>query len=133
MKSCLLKYKKGGFTLLEVLVALSLLGIAMAVVFQLFSANLRGIAVSEEYSCASAKAMSKMKEILASDKIEEKVWQGAAEDGYRFNVHVSKTLQERTEKLQVELLQIDLTVSWTKGIKDRSLTMRTMKVVNKKV
>ncbi len=40
--------KTAGFTLLEVLVALALLGVGVVVVLQLFSANLRSISASED-------------------------------------------------------------------------------------
>ena len=50
-----------GFTLLEVLVATAILGMAIAVILQLFSANLRAIALSRDYVSASIKAEAKMK------------------------------------------------------------------------
>jgi prepilin-type N-terminal cleavage/methylation domain-containing protein len=59
-----LKMGKAGFTLLEVLVSLSLLGIAVTVIFQLYSANLRSIAGSEDYVAAALEAQSQMREIV---------------------------------------------------------------------
>jgi len=53
------KHAEKGFTLIEVLVAVALLGIAVTVVIQLFSANLRAIASSEDYIYASARAEAK--------------------------------------------------------------------------
>jgi type II secretion system protein I len=123
-----------GFTLLEVLVATAILGMAIAVILQLFSANLRAIALSKDYVSASIRAEAKMKEILNSDeKISEKSYSETTNDGYRVDVSITDVLKERTETLQVKLLEIDLTIRWVKGSKERSLTLSTMKVVKKEV
>ena len=123
-----------GFTLLEVLVATAILGIAIAVILQLFSANLRAISLSRDYVSASIKAEAKMKEILNSDeKISEKAFSETTDDGYRVDVSITDVLKERTENLQVKLLEIDLTIRWLKGTKEKSLTLSTMKVVKREV
>lgn len=120
-----------GFTLLEVLVATSILGIAVAVVLQLFSANLRALSLSGDYVSAAMRAESKMGEILNDDALSEKISTETTDDGYRIEISVTETLKERTENLQVKLLAIDLTIQWMHGAKERSLTLRTVKVVNK--
>jgi len=123
-----------GFTLLEVLVATAILGIAVAVILQLFSANLRAISFSRDYVSASIKAEAKMKEILNSDeKISEKSFSETTDDGYRIDVSIAEALKERTENLQVKLLEINLTIRWLRGTKERSLTLSTMKVVKREV
>lgn len=115
------------------LVALSILGIAVAVVFQLFSANLRGIAASGDYVFASAKAMSKMRELTESEKFSEGALKETTGDGYTVDAKVSKVFNERTDKLQVETYEIDLTVSWTKGIRQKSINFKTLKTVGRQI
>ncbi len=122
-----------GFTLLEILVALALLGIALLVIVQLFSADLRGIAVSDDYVVAVSTAESRMRELLDEDKLSEKDWSESTDDGYRIDASVKESLKDRTENLQVRLLDIGLTVYWKKGGRDRSVTLRTLKVMNKEV
>jgi type II secretion system protein I len=123
-----------GFTLLEVLVATAILGMAIAVILQLFSADLRAISISKDYVSASIKAEAKMKEILNSDeKISEKSYSETTNDGYRVDVSITEVLKERTETLQVKLLEIDLTIHWLNGSKEKSLTLSTMKVVKREV
>jgi general secretion pathway protein I len=124
---------EGGFTLLEVLVALAVLSIALVAVFELFSANLKGIAASDDYVSAVLRAESKMREILDDDKLTEKSWGEATDDGYRMDATVADAATDRTENLQVKLLEITLTVHWTRGTKERSLTLKTMKLVEKQV
>ncbi len=134
-KFCILHFafynSQRGFTLLEVLVATSILGIAIAVILQLFSANLRALSLSGDFVSAAAKAEAKMREVLNDDQLTEKSLSETTNDGYRIDVSVTDTLKERTESLQVKILEIDLTIYWTKGAKEKSLTLKTMKVVNK--
>lgn len=122
-----------GFTLLEVLVALAILGIAITVVLQLFSANLRAISSSEKYVSALIKAEARMREILDDEKLSEKSWYETTDDGYRVDVSVSDSLKDRTDNLQIKVLEINLTLRWTTGIKEKSIALKTLKVVNKQV
>jgi general secretion pathway protein I len=124
---------KSGFTLLEILVALSILGIAITVLLQLFSANLRSISASEEYVFAVSKAEARMREILDDKDLSEKTWTEITDDGYRMDVSITEGLKDRTDNLQVRVLEVTLTVSWTKNTKNKSMTLRTMKVMNKKI
>jgi prepilin-type N-terminal cleavage/methylation domain-containing protein len=127
------KHAHQGFTLLEVLVAVALLGIAVTAVMQLFSANVRAISVSEDYISASVRAEATMREILDNDDISEMSFTEITDDGYRMDVSIAEVLQKRTENLQVRLLEIDLTLYWTSGAHEKSFTLRTMKLVEKEV
>jgi type II secretion system protein I len=120
-----------GFTLLEVLVSLSIVAIAVTVVLQLFSADLRAIAASEDYAAAVVKAETKMREVLDSEDLAETSWSEATPDGYRMDLSVTDVLKEKTNNLQVRLLQVNLTTHWFKGTKEKMLALRTMKLVNK--
>ena len=122
-----------GFTLLEVLVAIALLGIAITVVLQLFSANLRAIAASEDYVSAIIKAEAKMRDVLDDQDISEKSWSETTDDGYRIDVSIYDAVKDRTENLQVRLLEINLIIRWIKDTKERSLTLKSMKVIEKKI
>lgn len=113
--------------------ALAVLGIALVVIFQLFSADLKGLATSDDYANAVIKAESKMREILDDDTLSEKTWSETTMDGYRIDAVVTNTIAERTENLQVKLLEINLTVHWTSGLRERTITLKTMKLVNKPV
>jgi prepilin-type N-terminal cleavage/methylation domain-containing protein len=121
----------GGFTLLEVLVSLAVLGIALTVVLQIFSANLRNIASAEDYVYASAKAAARMRDLLDSDTLSETTWTETTRDGYSMDLSVSELLKDRTSNLPMKLLQVDLTIHWLKGKRDKSLTLRTIKTVDR--
>jgi len=122
-----------GFTLLEVLVATAILGIAVAVVLQLFSANLRALSMSEDYVKASTKAEVKMREILDDSKLVEKAYTEMTDDVYRIDVMITEVQKDRTMNIDVKLMEIDLIISWVKGTKDKSYALRSMKVIKKEI
>lgn len=122
-----------GFTLIEILVAIALLGIAITIVIQLFSANLRAISASEDYVAATIKAEIKMREILDDDNLTENNSVETTDDGYSFDIAVYDSLKDRTEILQVRLFQIDLTIHWTKGKKNKVLTLHSLKMIKKQI
>lgn len=130
----IIKYKildKKGFTLLEILVATAILAIAITVILQLFSANLRNIAVSDDYVKAVTKAHIKMREILDESDIGEKAYTEVTKDGYRLDVSIAEILRDRTENLNVKLYEINLKISWRKGNKEKFLNLKTLKTAGK--
>lgn len=120
-----------GFTLLEILVALAILGVAVNLVLQLFSSNLRAISTSSAVISAAAKGESRIREILAEDSLLEKSWSEITEDGYRLDVSISEVLKERTENLPVKLMEVALIVRWSERLKEKSFTVRSLKMVEK--
>jgi general secretion pathway protein I len=122
-----------GFTLLEVLAAVAVLSIASVAIFQLFSANLKGISASEDYINAVLQAESRMREILDNEELSETEWEETGDNGYAFSVSVMNVLDEKTEALTKDLLQVNLTVNWSKGTRQRSYTLSTLKLVNKEI
>lgn len=122
-----------GFTLLEILVALAILATAVTIIFQLFSAGLRNVAVSEDVVSAAVRAEAKMREVLSNEELTENSWTETTTDGYTFAVNITEALQEKTDSLPVQVLQVDLAITWTKNSKERSLRLKTYKTVNKQV
>jgi prepilin-type N-terminal cleavage/methylation domain-containing protein len=120
---------QGGFTLLEVLIATSILAIAVVVVIQLFSANLRGISLSDDYVSAVVKAHIKMREVLDTGDFSEGVLSETTDDGYRIDITMTEALTERTETLPVKLFEIDLVIFWEDGSREKSYTLKTLQFV----
>ncbi len=122
-----------GFTLLEILVALAVLGIAVVVVFQLFSANTRSLSDSNEYAAAVVRAETRMREILSSEILKPQIWTEMTGDGYRIDVTVAETLQSRTEGLPVQMFEVTLALYWKRGPKEKSITFSSMKLMTRAV
>lgn len=64
------KPQSGGFSLLEVIVALAILGVGVVALIELLSSSLRTVKKTEEYSRALLHARSVMDEAYASPDIE---------------------------------------------------------------
>ncbi len=120
-----------GFTLLEVLVALAIMAIATALVIQLFSADLRAIARSGDMTLAAVRGDYRIREILAEPSLEENTWSESTEDGYRLDIAVSEVMKPRTDNLPVKMMEVELTVHWLEGTKEKSLRLKTMKMIDK--
>jgi prepilin-type N-terminal cleavage/methylation domain-containing protein len=121
-----------GFTLLEILVSIAIIGIALTVILQLFSSNLRALSVSKDYVNASIKAEEIMRELLEED-LSEGHRSEQTEDGYKIDIDIHRILEDKTENLQVEMMQIDLTIRWTSGLKDKRIDFTTSKVIEKAI
>ncbi|NJD57311.1 MAG: type II secretion system protein [Nitrospirae bacterium] len=122
-----------GFTLLEVLAAVAILGMALTVILQLFSANLGGISASDSYLAASLAADAKMREVVAKDDFAEKAWSETTEEGYRMDISIKPALGERTESLPVQLHEITLSVRFESGARERTFTLRTLRVTARSI
>lgn len=122
-----------GFTLMEIMVALAIMGIALVVVFQLFSANMRGIVASGDYIRASMLAEQKMGQILDNDKLVEGSTSDVTEDGRRIDAVITDADRKRTDNLPVKLLKIVVTVHWPSGLGERKITLQTFKLMKKQV
>jgi len=81
---------QGGFTLLEVLVALAILGLAVAAIFDLLRVGLLTSEASTSYTQAAFHAQSKMGELLTLSPLEAGADSGEFEDGFSFETQVTE-------------------------------------------
>ncbi len=120
-----------GFTLLEILIAMALLAISITVLVELFSANLRNIATSQNYVPAVVAAEAKMSEMMTADVFEENTTNIKTDEGYRIEVAVSEVLRERMQSLPVKLLDIQVTVRWIMDRKEKTFRLHSYKVIRR--
>ncbi len=83
------KRRTGGFTLLEVLVAFTILAIALTALIQAFSQGLRASTVAEERATAVLVARSKLAEVGSSIPLEESEQSGGLESGLDWRLIIS--------------------------------------------
>ncbi len=129
-----------GFTLLEILLAISILGVAMTVIMQQFSAGLRIARVSQTYTIATIYAKQKLEEILVEEEMKEKEDSGSFDDGYYWRVSIMpyEEYMEGEEDetlfdlLPMEMYRLESVVSWMEGEKEKNITLSTLKTVKKK-
>ncbi len=123
-----------GFTLIEVVVAMAILGIGMTVILELFSGSLRLLRTSGEYTKAVNYARVKMEEITVKPTMNEGIEEGEFDGAYRWQVDVKRVdiLPARIEtdfKPPVELFQVKLIVLWKSGTKERSTVLETYRTI----
>jgi general secretion pathway protein I len=119
-----------GFTLIEAVIALAILGVGLTVIIELFSGGLRLARTSVEYTKAVNYARLKMEEIAIKPKIEEGTEEGEFDPTYRWQVEVKKVDllsvdKDRDFKPPVEHFQVKVNVLWKSGRKERSALFET--------
>jgi type II secretion system protein I len=127
-QSSIINHQSGGFTLLEVLVSLAIVGLAVSAILGLFSSNLRAVSASDDYVRASLVAEARIRDVLDTD-LAEKTWTEVTNDGYRVDVTISKVQTERAQTIGMDLYQVELGLSWRRGLKNRAINLKTLKLV----
>ena len=119
-----------GFTLLEVLVALSILGIALALSMKLLSADLRGVAASDDSMLAVLLAEEEIQKLLSGKEIPVGNWPETERNGWRVEIQVSDELSERTDGLGISLRKVTATVrrpaDRQAGLRERTFMLTTL-------
>lgn len=122
-----IRHSERGMTLLEVLVATSLLSIVIVVLFQLFASGMRSLFTSGDYLRAVLKGEEKMRLLLDDPELREGSWSEVSPEGYTMSITVEQIEKEKTAALSMGLLQVELVISWRAGRKDRSFSLSTLK------
>jgi len=122
--------KEQGFTLIEVVVAVAILGIALTVIIELFAGGLRLARVSKEYTKAVNYANAKMEEIASQETLEEGITEGEFDETFHWRVTMNKVNLLQVEKPwevkpPIQLFQIKVDVLWKPGSKERSASIET--------
>jgi general secretion pathway protein I len=121
-----------GFALIEILVAVSVLAISLVVILQLFSGGLKSRKFSEQYARGVFHAREKMAEILLDPGLSEGETEGQFEDEYQWQAVITRVVSdEDEEKLPVNLLNVELRITWRDGEKEKSFSIDTLKVAEK--
>jgi general secretion pathway protein I len=97
---------RGGFTLLEVLIAFAILAVAMTALMQAFSQGLRGLEVAENYATAAMLARSKMAEVGPIIPIEEGEHTGDLANGWQWRVAVLPYAGEDDVSAELQALRL---------------------------
>jgi general secretion pathway protein I len=113
-----------GFTLIEVLVAFTILAVAMVAVIQAFSTGLRGLSAAEATATAVMHARAKLDEVGVIIALEPGEHEGAFDDGFAWHAVVRP--HEVAEELAtgVSTYEVEVTVSWDEGRRVRLQTLR---------
>ena len=124
-----------GFTLLEVVVAMTIVGIGVVTLLEIFSMGLRLGSRSSAATEAMTYGRQAMDEILLRRKIEEGAQQGAVNEKIRWKLGI-EPVREPSDSLSLssawELKEITLDLRVTDAGRDRPVELRTYRLVRKK-
>ena len=122
-----------GFTLIEIMVTLAILGIVLTVIIELFSGGLRLARKSQDYSRAVFYGRQLLEELCLQDEISEKEETGEFEGGYTWKYQmkpVSVLIEEDDKRdFSLKVYSVKVIVSWPGGETEKNIDFETLKTV----
>lgn len=117
--------KESGFTILETLVALVILGIGLAAFYQTFGTSTRAAATAERNRHATAAASNILAEIGRSRPLAIGVTTGKLQDGQRWTLDIRAVgnLQPANSLSSITSYVVEVTVGQDR---DRGIAVRTL-------
>jgi general secretion pathway protein I len=124
-----------GFTLMEIMVAFAILGIALTLIMELFAGGLRLGRKSQEYSRAVFYGRQLLEELCLkkefSGPVEEGVFEGS---DYRWRYEIEPVFLvdvDKEKKFPLNIFKIKVFVFWPNGDKEKNLFFETIKTIAK--
>ena len=110
-----------GFTLLETLVALSVLAITLGVLYQIFGVSLRNMQHAKDYSYAQMLAESKLAEIGKGIPVREGSYGGDIDEKYSWQMNITPVMKEATGNELVNTYKVRFVITWPANNSTRSI------------
>jgi general secretion pathway protein I len=124
-----------GFSLLEILIAFSILAFSITILLNIFSGGLRRAMVSEEYQQAVIIAQSKLAAAGVEEELDNGEQSGDIEEKYFWSVQMEAfdlgTLDLDPENQKAVPFQVKVTVEWLAGQDNRRFELTTIKLATK--
>lgn len=124
---------ENGFSLLEVIVALSIMAVGFVTILQLFSGSIKSVELSDQYLKGISFANQKMGE-LDLDNFETEEFSGTFEDNEEFVWTLdiepyATTLND--EKANINVVRVALNVFWNDADRERNFELVTLRTVGR--
>jgi prepilin-type N-terminal cleavage/methylation domain-containing protein len=129
------KYQPAGFTLLEVVVAMTIVGLGVVTLLQIFSLGLRLGAKSAAQTEAIAYGREMMDEFLLRQKMEDGSERGSFRDKSRWTFQI-QTMRDPSRTLSLgsdwELKELKLDLRVMDGGRERHVELNTLRLMRTK-
>ena len=128
--------KQQGFSLLEILIAFSILALSLGILLKIFSAGFNTAVVAEDYTAAVQIAESLMAKTGVETPLQANQASGMENEKYHWLVEVTpfEFNPENVDPtaLTAVLFKVKVTVSWgDDNVNDRQIELTTLKLINK--
>lgn len=125
-----------GFSLLEILIAFSILAVSLSILLAIFSSGVTTAGVANDYTAAVQIAESLMAKTGVETPLQVSNLSGVDNDKYRWQVIVTPFAfnpeHVDTSTLNTELFKIKVTVNWgDDSLHSREVKLVTLKLINK--
>ncbi len=126
--------RQQGFSLIEILVAFSILALALGVLLNIFSGGLRSAIVSEEYQQALAIAESKLARVGFDIIVEEGLVQGVEQNKFSWSIQGTpfEMPQAKSDNVaigsQIKAYKVQVKVEWEEGQDNRLVVLNTVRL-----
>lgn len=115
-----------GFTLVEMLVAFTILAVALVALMQVFGTGFRGLRASEAHARAVMQARSTLERVGTEVPLQPGEWAGTFEDGSRWTTRVRAYEPDAEQAAQTVVpYEVEVTVTWDG---DRSVSLKTLRL-----
>ena len=117
-----------GFSLLEVLVAFTILAMLLAALFEVFSAGLNAARAGDLFTRAAVIAQSRLAAVGIVEPLQEGVSSGSTDDAYHWRVTVGEYIDDQLPLIDAVLqpLTVVVEVYWEEGGNARSVSLTSM-------
>ena len=117
--------RQRGFSLLEMLVAMAILGVALGALYQAASGATRNVRADERYAYAVELARSLLADhaVISIDGVSDS---GETDSGFRWRVQAAPLDYARTAIGQGTLQSIEVGVSWEDGLRQREVVLHSV-------
>jgi len=119
-----------GFSLLEALIAITILGITLGIIMALFSGAMRSVGASEEYSQALFLARKGMEDTMLMEDIHLGTEEGDFSNGYIWErtvnpLEIFEDEEYLNDNLPFRLYEAEIKIKWWSGKVEKVVSLRS--------
>lgn len=119
-----------GFTLLEVLVAFVICGLALGGLLRVFSTSLEGVESAEETARATLLAESRLASVGSLVPLDGTRREGRLAGGYRWRIE-SEAWDGGLERAAPRAYRVTVTIAWGEAPRERAVVLTSLRLAER--